>query len=147
MLEGDSFASGSAILEKDKSGKLKVRKDINLHVATFVGMKTKNIGDTGRDYFEIELDEDFISKLELLHEGYMIAPTTSDKKTYHAIAGMPVVGMLSGKKSNTQCYLADYKTGKIDIIDLEILDRFIAYFKSERDAVEKAIVAYENKFY
>ena len=148
MLLEDSFAQGSSLVYFDeKDQKYHLQKDINLSVGTFVGMKTKNIGDQGRDYFEIELDEDVISKLELLHEGYMISPTTSDKKTYHALKGIPLVGMARGVRSASQCYYINPNTGEISITDLQILDRFIEYFKSERNAVEKAIVAYETKFY
>jgi len=93
------------------------------------------------------LSEDIISKLELLHEGYMIAPTTSDKKTYHTISGIPLVGMRRGEKANDDCYWVNPKTGNILIVDDEILDRFIAYFRSERNAVEKAVIAYETEFY
>ena len=142
MLKEDAFAQGSVIVEMMAEG-----EKIDLDVATFVGMKTKNPGDQGRDYFEIELDEDVISKFELLHEGYMISPTQSDKKTYHTLKGIPLVGMLFGKRSNTDCYGADLKNGLVSIHDKKLLDRFIKYFESEKNAVEKAIVAYENKFY
>jgi hypothetical protein len=110
-------------------------------------MKTRNPGDQGRDYFEIELVEDFIAKLELLHEGYMISPTTSDKKSYHTLKGVPLVGMLTGERSNTDCYTADIKKGTVGIFDDRIVDRFIKYFESEKNAVEKAIKAHDNKFY
>lgn len=142
MLQEDSFAQGSIISEMLQNG-----EKIDIHVSTFVGMKTKNPGDQGRDYFEIGLDEDIISKFELLHEGYMISPTQSDKKTYHVLRGIPLVGMLFGKKSNTDCYGADIKLGEITIRDAKMLDRFISYFESEKNAVEKAIKAYEDEFY
>jgi hypothetical protein len=70
MLKEDSFAQGSVVAEMINDGTA-----VNLQVSTFVGMKTNNIGDSGRDYFEIELGEDIISKFELLHEGYMLSPT------------------------------------------------------------------------
>lgn len=142
MLKEDAFAQGSVIAEMLANG-----EDIDLHVATFVGMKTKNIGDTGRDYFEIELNEDVISKYELLSEGYMLSPTVSDKKTYHTVKGIPLVGMLLGKRKNTDCYGADVNFNSITINDKALLNRFIKYFESEKNAVEKAIQAYENEFY
>jgi hypothetical protein len=142
MIKEDAFAKGSVISEMVERGETP-----GIKVSTFVGMKTKNPGDTGRDYFEIELVEDFISKLELLHEGYMISPTTSDKKSYHVLEGVPLVGMRVGEKSNIRCYSADLKKMSIGIFDNDILDRFITYFESEKNAVEKAIQAYENKFY
>lgn len=142
MLQEDSFAQGSVVSEALQNG-----EKLDIHVSTFVGMKTKNVGDQGRDYFEIERDEDVISKFELLHEGYMISPTQSDKKTYHVLRGIPLVGMLFGKRSNTDCYGANIKLGEITIKDNKILDRFISYFESEKNAVEKAIIAYEEGFY
>lgn len=142
MIKEDAFAKGSVISEMVEQGETP-----GIKVSTFVGMKTKNPGDAGRDYFEIELTEDFISKLELLHEGYMISPTTSDKKSYHVLEGVPLVGMRVGEKSNIRCYSADLKKMSIDIFDNDILDRFITYFESEKNAVEKAIQAYESKFY
>lgn len=142
MLKEDSFAQGSVVAEMINDGTA-----VNLQVSTFVGMKTNNIGDNGRDYFEIELGEDIISKFELLHEGYMLSPTQSDKKTYHTLRGIPLVGMLIGKRTNLDCYDADLRFNTISIRDKKILDRFIKYFESEKNAVEKAIVAYENDFY
>lgn len=142
MLKEDSFAQGSVVAEMINDGTA-----VNLQVSTFVGMKTNNIGDSGRDYFEIELGEDIISKFELLHEGYMLSPTQSDKKTYHTLRGIPLVGMLIGKRTNLDCYDADLRFNSISIRDKKILDRFIKYFESEKNAVEKAIVAYENDFY
>jgi hypothetical protein len=142
MLKEDAFAQGSVVAEMINDGTA-----VNLQVSTFVGMKTNNIGDNGRDYFEIELGEDIISKFELLHEGYMLSPTQSDKKTYHTLRGIPLVGMLIGKRTNLDCYDADLRFNSISIRDKKILDRFIKYFESEKNAVEKAIVAYENDFY
>ena len=142
MLQEDSFAQGSVVSEALQNG-----EKLDIRVSTFVGMKTKNVGDQGRDYFEIERDEDVISKFELLHEGYMISPTQSNKKTYHVLRGIPLVGMLFGKRSNTDCYGANIKLGEITIKDNKILDRFISYFESEKNAVEKAIIAYEEGFY
>ena len=142
MLKEDAFAQGSVVAEMINDGTA-----VNLQVSTFVGMKTNNIGDNGRDYFEIELGEDIISKFELLHEGYMLSPTQSDKKTYHTLRGIPLVGMLIGKRTNLDCYDADLRFNTISIRDKKILDRFIKYFESEKNAVEKAIVAYENDFY
>lgn len=142
MLKEDSFAQGSVVAEMIKDGTA-----VNLQVSTFVGMKTNNVGDNGRDYFEIELGEDIISKFELLHEGYMLSPTQSDKKTYHTLRGIPLVGMLIGKRTNLDCYDADLRFNTISIRDKKILDRFIKYFESEKNAVEKAIVAYENDYY
>ena len=142
MLKEDAFAQGSVVAEMINDSTA-----VNLQVSTFVGMKTNNIGDSGRDYFEIELGEDIISKFELLHEGYMLSPTQSDKKTYHTLRGIPLVGMLIGKRTNLDCYDADLRFNSISIRDKKILDRFIKYFESEKNAVEKAIVAYENDFY
>lgn len=142
MLQEDSFAQGSVIAEMLANGELP-----GIKVSTFVGMKTRNPGDTGRDYFDIELTEDFISKLELLHEGYMISPTTSDKKSYHVLENVPLVGMRTGVSSNLDCYTADFKKNTVRIRRDEIVDRFIKYFESERNAVQKAIDAYDNKFY
>lgn len=142
MLKEDAFAQGSVVAEMINDG-----VSVNLQVSTFVGMKTNNVGDNGRDYFEIELGEDIISKFELLHEGYMLSPTQSDKKTYHTLRGIPLVGMLIGKRTNLDCYDADLRFNSISIRDKKILDRFIKYFESEKNAVEKTIVAYENDFY
>jgi hypothetical protein len=77
----------------------------------------------------------------------MLSPTQSDKKTYHTLRGIPLVGMLIGKRTNLDCYDADLRFNSISILDKKILDRFIKYFESEKNAVEKAIVAYENDFY
>ncbi len=173
MLKEDAFAQGSVIaemfsikeeeyqkwLEKEQVEDSEENRDAfekiysgtmpNLQVSTFVGMKTNNIGDSGRDYFEIELGEDIISKFELLHEGYMLSPTQSDKKTYHTLRGIPLVGMLIGRRRNVDCYDADlrFDLPSVQIRDKKILDRFIKYFESEKNAVEKAIQAYESEFY
>jgi hypothetical protein len=55
--------------------------------------------------------------------------------------------MLIGKRTNLDCYDADLRFNSVSIRDKKILDRFIKYFESEKNAVEKAIVAYENDFY
>ena len=142
MLKEDAFAQGSVIAQMLANG-----EKVDLHVATFVGMKTKNVGDTGRDYFEIELNEDVISKYELLSEGYMLSPTVSDKKTYHTLKGIPLVGIMLGKRKNTDCYYTDLRFNTISISDKKLLNTFIKYFESEKNAVEKAIQAYESEFY
>lgn len=47
-----------------------------------------NITNSSRDYFGITPLEDYIAKLLLVHQGRLILPTMSDKKTWYSIEGI-----------------------------------------------------------
>jgi hypothetical protein len=60
-----------------------------LKLHTLIAIKD-NISNSSRDYFGITPLEDYIAKLLLIHQGRLILPTMSDKKTWYSIEGVKV---------------------------------------------------------
>jgi hypothetical protein len=103
-----------------------------LHTVTFVNFKTSNNGDTGSDYFGITAKEDYISKMALIHNNFLLMPTVADKKTYHAISG---ISLFHGKV--TVQNIPEY--GRFMTFDEDAVNQFISYAYSDLAAVEQCI--------
>jgi hypothetical protein len=103
-----------------------------LHTATFVNFKTSNYGDEGSDYFDITAKEDYIAKMTMIHNNFLLMPTVADKKTYHVISG---VSLFHGRVN------VDYhsKVGTTMSFDNEAVQQFIRYAESDLAAVEQCI--------
>jgi hypothetical protein len=87
-LTGEDFPIGSIILKA-----IKQRKDQHLTAHTYIGFKTDNRGDEGSEYTEEATIEDYMAKLTMLQQGYMIFPTLADKGTWMIIDGVQIPGM------------------------------------------------------
>jgi hypothetical protein len=60
---------------------------------TYIGFKTDNKGDTGSEYTEEATVDDYMAKLSMLQEGYMVFPTLADKSTWMIISGVDIPGI------------------------------------------------------
>ena len=79
---------GSIILKA-----IQERKALNIKGYTYIGFKTDNKGDQGSEYTEASTAEDYIAKLTMLQQGYLIFPTLSDKSTWMVMDGIDIPGM------------------------------------------------------
>ena len=79
---------GSLVLKR-------LSEDPNQHVVVrnFVGLKTDQRNDFGRDYFEIIKLEDYVSKMTILENDGIISPTMSDKKNWTYLSGIKLPGL------------------------------------------------------
>lgn len=66
-----------------------------LHIEgfTYIGFKTDNKGDQGSEYTEESTVEDYMAKLSMLQQGYLIFPALADKGTYMVMNGIPIPGI------------------------------------------------------
>lgn len=87
-ISSDAIPAGSIVLKALKNkqlGKLKMH--------TYIGFKTDNLGDEGVKYQEEPDVEDYLAKLSIVQNGYLILPTMSDKSTWGYIEGVDMPGV------------------------------------------------------
>lgn len=87
-ISSDAIPVGSIVLKTLKNkqlGKLKMH--------TYIGFKTDNLGDEGAKYQEEPEVEDYLAKLTIVQDGYLILPTMSDKSTWGYIEGVDIPGI------------------------------------------------------
>ena len=72
-----------------------VNHNPNQHITahTYIGFKTDNKGDSGSEYTEEATVDDYMAKLSMLQEGYMLFPTLADKGTWVILSGVDIPGM------------------------------------------------------
>jgi len=58
---------------------------IKLH--TFINFYGNNSGDKGREYLQVSPTEDYVLKMSLTWNNFIIFPTMADKKTWNVISG------------------------------------------------------------
>lgn len=108
-----------------------------LKLHTLIAIKD-NISNSSRDYFGITPLEDYIAKLLLIHQGRLILPTMSDKKTWYSIEGVKVPKDFLG---TLKYALNDQGSMEATIIERrfsnETLDIFCNYFLDEYNAIVK----------
>ena len=139
---------GSLVLKR-------LSEDPNQHVVVrnFVGLKTDQRNDFGRDYFEIIKLEDYVSKMTILENDGIISPTMSDKKNWTYLSGIKLPGLdyssiigSDGNVTSMQGILdrfliqADGVTQLDNMFapDPEVIDQFIQYAICEYQSVLKA---------
>lgn len=113
-----------------------------------------NITNSSRDYFGITPLEDYIAKLLLVHQGRLILPTMSDKKTWYSIEGIKLpkdfLGTIKYSPNAEGSMEATiiprrFSNETLDIFCNYFLDEYnaiVKYFDSEED-VEKG----KSRFY
>ena len=69
------------------------REALNINTYTYIGFKTDNKGDQGSEYTDESTVEDYIAKLTMLQQGYLIFPTLADKGTWMLMDGINIPGM------------------------------------------------------
>ena len=69
------------------------KKKIKINTYTYIGFKTDNKQDQGSEYTDESTVEDYIAKLTMLQQGYLIFPTLADKGTWMLMDGIDIPGM------------------------------------------------------
>lgn len=122
-------AIGSLVLKNMSQGN-------KINVVTLAGFRTDEKGDLGQDYAEISTAEDYITKCQLLNQGYLIFPTMSDKKTWTALKGIKIPGLtLLSRFSNLGG--GRYMLSQ----DREVLSQLLEYAKCELESVRECFKA------
>lgn len=88
LLNINGVYNGSIVLKALNRG-----DNVNINVATPIGFRSDNRGDTGAKYSELAEAEDYINKLAMLQAGYCLFPTLADKGTYMVLSGINIPGM------------------------------------------------------
>lgn len=97
-----------------------------------------NITDSSRDYFGITPLEDYIAKLLLVHQGRLILPTMSDKKTWYSIEGIKLPKDFLGTIKYSPNAEGSMEATIIPRrFSNETLDIFCNYFLDEYNAIVK----------
>lgn len=142
-VSGGKIPIGSIILKAIKNKDWSIIGKIRAH--TYIGMKTDNFGDNGSEYTDSAEIDDYISKLTMLQEGYMLFPTLADKGTWVVLSGVKIPGMrlISQRKENklqsVKCenpVQVTFVEGKPYIMPSDdVIDQMIEYAKTEREAI------------
>lgn len=97
-----------------------------------------NITNSSRDYFGITPLEDYIAKLLLVHQGRLILPTMSDKKTWYSIEGIKLPKDFLGTIKYSPNAEGSMEAAIIPRrFSNETLDIFCNYFLDEYNAIVK----------
>lgn len=97
-----------------------------------------NITNSSRDYFGITPLEDYIAKLLLVHQGRLILPTMSDKKTWYSIEGIKLPKDFLGTIKYSPNAEGSMEATIIPRrFSNETLDIFCNYFLGEYNAIVK----------
>lgn len=120
-------------------------KKVDFKAKTYLGTKTDNYKDQGTEYQEEPTVDDYIAKMAMLQEGYMISPTLADKGTWVFIDGVEIPGMRFNGKGDAQTVdnvpTIQRLFGKPVIVPSEIvLRQFREYCESERRAIMQCMV-------
>ena len=136
--KGETFV-GSIILKSILN-----KEPLHLTGKTYIGFKTDNFGDLGKKYLETATVDDYMAKLSMLQQGYLILPTLADKSTWTIIEGLNIPGMTfdnSGsnvKVSGAPTIQIINKTPIIRPSDA-VLDQMIEYAETERLSIQQCM--------
>ena len=104
-----------------------------------------NITNSSRDYFGITPLEDYIAKLLLVHQGRLILPTMSDKKTWYSIEGIKLPKDFLGTIKYSPNAEGSMEATIIPRrFSNETLDIFCNYFLDEYNAIVKCFDSKED---
>lgn len=135
----NNISIGSIILKAIKTGDLR-----KMTAHTYIGLKTDNFGDNGSEYTEAAEIDDYIAKLTMLQEGYMLFPTMADKGTWLVLKGINIPGMRlittrKGKNKSVKCenpVQVTFVGGKPYIMPSDdVINQMIEYAKTERASI------------
>ena len=137
------FPSGSIILKALKEGKL------HINAATYLGFKTDNRGDQGSEYTEEATVEDYIAKMSMLQQGYLIFPTLADKGTWMVMKGVDIPGMTfidSEDESHNEVVIVkdapsvQFVNGEAYLVpNSRVINQMIEYANTERLAIQRCM--------
>jgi uncharacterized protein YfkK (UPF0435 family) len=99
----------------------------NLLMKTFGAIIKDGSSENGRDYLNISPVEDFLFKLNLTREGYMIFPTLASRRRYPMISGLKRNELRYEKTSGGELRIPDH-----------IVDIFYKYAQAEKNKIDKA---------
>ena len=136
------FDSGSIILKNINNGKC----NISTHI--YVGSKTDNRGDGGTEYKQEPIVDDYMAKIAMTQQGYLVFPTLADKGTWMCLSGIELPGMVyneSGDVTNVPTIMWNGSTPYIRP-DNSVLDQMLEYAKCERLAIQQCMedLGYDN---
>lgn len=132
------------------------RKPLHIEGFTYIGFKTDNKGDQGSEYTDTATIEDYIAKLSMLQQGYLIFPTLADKGTWMLMNGIPIPGMRfvdsTDKDGELITTVTDGPTVRIIngeaylIPNDKVLDQMIEYAKCELLGIQQCMedLGYDN---
>lgn len=135
-MSGDFF-SGSIILKK----LLDKRSSFNITTHIYVGSKTDNRGDGGTEYKNEPIVDDYIAKMAMTQQGFLIFPTLADKGTWMCLSGIELPGMKyskSGIVENIPTIMWHNKEAYIRPSN-QVLDQMLEYAKGERLAIQQCM--------
>lgn len=141
-LQNQGLPIGSIILKQIATGNA-----INLQANTYIGFKTDNRNDKGTEYTKQSTVEDYMGKLTMLLNNYMIFPTLADKGTYVTLKGVNIPGLKFTDNGVSGVPKIQYINGEFYIIpNNEVLDQMIEYAKTERIAIQQCMedLGYSN---
>ena len=99
---------------------------IKLH--TFINFYGNNSGDKGREYLQVSPTEDYLLKMSLTWNNFIIFPTMADKKTWNVISGCTLF--------NKPFNITQQEDGSLYIqFDQEALDQMYGYWKDEFESI------------
>lgn len=99
---------------------------IKLH--TFINFYGNNAGDKGREYLQVSPTEDYLLKMSLTWNNFIIFPTMADKKTWNVISGCTLF--------NKPFNITQQEDGSLYIqFDQEALDQMYGYWKDEFESI------------
>lgn len=99
---------------------------IKLH--TFINFYGNNSGDKGREYLQVSPTEDYLLKMSLTWNNFIIFPTMADKKTWNVISGRTLF--------NKPFNITQQEDGSLYIqFDQEVLDQMYGYWKDEFESI------------
>ena len=129
------------------------RKDQFIQAHTYIGFKTDNRGDQGSEYTDEATVEDYIAKMTMLQDGYMIFPTLADKGTWMILSGVNIPGItytkITQKLDDTNSIentivnnapTIKYINGEFYIIPSNVvIDQMLEYAITERVAIQQCM--------
>ena len=132
QLVGENTKYGSLIVEHIDEGRGP------LEIATLIGFSSYEAGADDVDYAQMSAREDYIAKFSALLSGRMVFPTQSDKKTWGYVKGLMLPGLDFKNLAKTM------PTKKSRIVSDAVLDRLIAYAKTEDAAISRFLEEYNS---
>lgn len=132
QLVGENTKYGSLIVEHIDEGRGP------LEIATLIGFSSYEAGADDVDYAQMSAREDYIAKFSALLSGRMVFPTQSDKKTWGYVKGLMLPGLDFKNLAKTM------PTSKGRIVSDVVLDRLIAYAKTEDAAISRFLEEYNS---
>lgn len=134
------------------------KKPLDMNTYTYIGFKTDNKGDQGSEYTDESTIEDYMAKMTMLQQGYLIFPTLADKGTWMVLDNVPIPGikfiqLANDENGELQQMIVD-KAPRVRIIDGKpylipddsVIDQMLEYAKTELLAIQQCMedLGYEN---